>query len=93
VVIVNSSLFNPTPTLSSLVVSRFDMRPDVQEFNLAGASFTQLSLHASIPSVPTMLYIHRVMYLCSAPLDVQEKKAGAPPIPPSVSPSAVSSLR
>ena len=36
VLIVNCSLFNPTPSLSAMVVNHFKMRSDIVSFNLAG---------------------------------------------------------
>jgi hypothetical protein len=35
-IITNSSLFNPDPALTSMVAAHFKMRPDIEEFNLAG---------------------------------------------------------
>lgn len=35
-IVVNSSLFNPSPSMADLVVEHFGMRPDVQQFFLAG---------------------------------------------------------
>lgn len=36
ILIVNCSLFNPTPSLSSMIVNKFKMRSDIQSYNLAG---------------------------------------------------------
>lgn len=35
-VVVNSSLFNPDPSHSTMVAERFKLRPDVQRFDLGG---------------------------------------------------------
>ena len=36
ILIVNCSLFNPTPSLSAMVVNHFGMRPDIKSYNLSG---------------------------------------------------------
>lgn len=36
IVIVNCSLFNPTPSLSAMLVHHFKMRPSVITYNLSG---------------------------------------------------------
>lgn len=36
ILIVNCSLFNPTPSLSALVINRFGLRQNVKSYNLAG---------------------------------------------------------
>ncbi|RWW65060.1 hypothetical protein BHE74_00027671 [Ensete ventricosum] len=36
ILIVNSGLFNPTPSLASMIINRFKMREDVKSFNLGG---------------------------------------------------------
>ena len=33
---MNCSLFNPTPSLSAMVVNHFGMRPDIKSYNLSG---------------------------------------------------------
>ena len=38
-VVVNSSLFNPDPSMPTMVAERFGMRPDVQQFFMAGMPF------------------------------------------------------
>ncbi len=36
ILVVNCSLFNPTPSLSAMVVNKYKMREDVQSYNLSG---------------------------------------------------------
>ncbi|WOL05916.1 hypothetical protein Cni_G14647 [Canna indica] len=36
ILVVNCSLFNPTPSLASMIVNRYKMREDVKSFNLGG---------------------------------------------------------
>ena len=36
ILVVNCSLFNPTPSLSAMIVNHFKMRGDVLSYNLAG---------------------------------------------------------
>ena len=36
ILVVNCSLFNPTPSLSAMIINHFRMRSDVTSFNLAG---------------------------------------------------------
>jgi predicted naringenin-chalcone synthase len=36
ILVVNCSLFNPTPSLSAMVVNHFKMRGDIISYNLAG---------------------------------------------------------
>ena len=36
ILVVNCSLFNPTPSLSAMIVNHFKMRGDILSFNLAG---------------------------------------------------------
>lgn len=36
ILIVNCSLFNPTPSLTAMIINKFKMREDVKNFNLAG---------------------------------------------------------
>lgn len=36
ILIVNCSLFNPTPSLSAMIINKFKMRSDIHSYNLAG---------------------------------------------------------
>lgn len=36
ILIVNCSLFNPTPSLSSMIVNHYKLRPDIKSYNLGG---------------------------------------------------------
>jgi len=36
VLVINCSLFSPTPSLCAMVISKFNMRGDIQSFNLSG---------------------------------------------------------
>jgi 3-ketoacyl-CoA synthase len=36
ILIVNCSLFNPTPSLSSMIVNHYELRPDIKSYNLGG---------------------------------------------------------
>lgn len=36
ILVVNCSLFNPTPSLSAMIINKFKMRSDILSYNLAG---------------------------------------------------------
>lgn len=36
ILVVNCSLFNPTPSLSAMIINKYKMREDIQSYNLAG---------------------------------------------------------
>lgn len=38
--VVNCSLFNPTPSLSAMIINHFKMRSDIDSFNLGGRGTT-----------------------------------------------------
>lgn len=57
IVIVNSGMFNPTPSLTSMLVNYFKMRPDVKTFHLGG-----MGCSAGLISVDLAKDLLRVYY-------------------------------
>ncbi|KMZ60595.1 3-ketoacyl-CoA synthase [Zostera marina] len=57
VVVVNCSLFSPSPSLSAMVVNRYKMRNDVLSFNLSGMGCSAGLL--SVELVRNLLQVHR----------------------------------
>lgn len=45
ILVVNCSLFNPTPSLSAMIVNHFKMRSNVLSYNLAGVLCNSSPLH------------------------------------------------
>lgn len=50
VVVTNCSLFNPTPSLSSMIVNHYKMRTDVQTFHLGGMGCSASPLAVNVAS-------------------------------------------
>ena len=65
VVIVNSSLFSPTPSFTALVVNRYGLRHDVVTHNLSGmgcsAGIIAIDLAKHLLQVPKLLRADRVL--------------------------------
>ena len=40
ILVVNCSLFNPTPSLASMIINHFKMRSNIISYNLSGESVT-----------------------------------------------------
>nr|AGK30003.1 3-ketoacyl-CoA synthase [Gossypium raimondii] len=60
ILVVNCSLFNPTPSLSSMIINKYKMRGNIKSFNLGG-----MGCSASVISVDLakdMLQVHRNNY-------------------------------
>ncbi|XP_063933997.1 uncharacterized protein LOC135145791 [Zophobas morio] len=57
ILIVNCSLFNPTPSLSSMVVNKFKMRNDIRSYNLSGMGCSAGLI--SIDLAKDLLQVHR----------------------------------
>ena len=64
ILVVNCSLFNPTPSLSAMIINHFKMRSNIVSYNLAGMGCSagviavnlakellQASLHTNVPSL------------------------------------------
>ncbi|MCO5580653.1 hypothetical protein L7F22_034523 [Adiantum nelumboides] len=60
IVVINSSLFNPTPSLSAYLVRTLNMRSNVKTFNLAGMGCSAGLL--SIGLAKDLLKVHRNSY-------------------------------
>lgn len=65
VLVVNSSLFNPTPSLSAMVVNRYKMRGDIKSLNLGGMGCSAGVI--AIDLAKDLLQAHRNSYaiVCS----------------------------
>ncbi|MFQ6657849.1 hypothetical protein Gotur_027354, partial [Gossypium turneri] len=60
ILVVNCSLFNPTPSLSSMIINKYKMRGNIKSFNLGG-----MGCSASVIAVDLakdMLQVHRNNY-------------------------------
>ena len=47
--VLNCSLFNPTPSLTAMVINHFKMRSDIISYNLGGESGSGLKCLLSLP--------------------------------------------
>ncbi len=57
ILIVNCSLFNPTPSLAAMIVNRFKFKDSIQSYNLSGqgCSAGTISIHLA----QQLLQVHR----------------------------------
>ncbi|XP_051150870.1 3-ketoacyl-CoA synthase 9-like [Andrographis paniculata] len=60
ILVVNSSLFNPTPSLSAMIVNRYKLRGNVLSFNLGGMGCSAGVI--AIDLAKDLLQIHRNTY-------------------------------
>ncbi|CAA7035597.1 unnamed protein product [Microthlaspi erraticum] len=60
IVIVNSSTFNPTPSLSAMVVNKYKLRSNIKSFNLGGMGCSAGVI--AIDLAKDMLQLHRNTY-------------------------------
>ncbi|KAG9135085.1 hypothetical protein Leryth_011585 [Lithospermum erythrorhizon] len=60
VLVVNCSLFNPTPSLSAMIVNKYKLRGNIKSFNLGGMGCSAGII--SIDLARDMLQIHRKTY-------------------------------
>ncbi|KAG8389938.1 hypothetical protein BUALT_Bualt01G0030900 [Buddleja alternifolia] len=60
ILVVNSSLFNPTPSLSSMIVNRYKLRGNVKSFNLGGMGCSAGVI--AVDLAKDLLQVHRNTY-------------------------------
>ncbi|XP_047975201.1 3-ketoacyl-CoA synthase 4-like [Salvia hispanica] len=60
ILVVNSSLFNPTPSLSAVIVNRYKLRGNIKTFNLGGMGCSAGVI--SVDLAKDMLQLHRSTY-------------------------------
>lgn len=60
ILVVNCSLFNPTPSLSAMIVNKYKLRVDIKTFNLGGMGCSAGVI--AIDLAKDMLQIHRNTY-------------------------------
>ncbi|XP_050363040.1 3-ketoacyl-CoA synthase 4 isoform X2 [Argentina anserina] len=60
VVVVNCSLFNPTPSLSAMIVNKYKLRSNIRSFNLAGMGCSAGVI--AVDLAKDMLQVHRNTY-------------------------------
>uniref|UniRef100_A0A0D9XTQ8 3-ketoacyl-CoA synthase n=1 Tax=Leersia perrieri TaxID=77586 RepID=A0A0D9XTQ8_9ORYZ len=60
IVVVNCSLFNPTPSLSAMIVNHYKLRGDVKSYNLGGMGCSAGLI--SIDLAKQLLQVHRNSY-------------------------------
>ncbi|KAL0365527.1 UNVERIFIED_CONTAM: 3-ketoacyl-CoA synthase 4 [Sesamum angustifolium] len=60
VLVVNCSLFNPTPSLSAVIVNKYKLRGNIKSFNLGGMGCSAGVIAADLAK--DMLQIHRHTY-------------------------------
>jgi len=60
ILIVNCSLFNPTPSLSAMMINKYKMRSDIRNYNLSGMGCSAGII--SIDLAKDLLQVHRGCY-------------------------------
>ncbi|XP_043699617.1 3-ketoacyl-CoA synthase 4-like [Telopea speciosissima] len=60
ILVVNCSLFNPTPSLSAMIVNKYKLRSNIKTFNLGGMGCSAEVIALDI--VKDMLQVHRNTY-------------------------------
>lgn len=60
ILVVNCSLFNPTPSLSSMIVNKYKLRGNIKSFNLGGMGCSAGVI--AIDLAKDMLQVHRKTY-------------------------------
>lgn len=63
ILIVNCSLFNPTPSLSAMIVNHFKMKSNVVSYNLSGMGCSAGVIAISLAKELLQVSAHLVLYL------------------------------
>nr|USE57162.1 3-ketoacyl-CoA synthase [Brassica juncea var. juncea]CAA71898.1 fatty acid elongation 1 [Brassica juncea] len=62
ILVVNSSKFNPTPSLSAMVVNTFKLRSNIKSFNLGGMGCSAGVIAIAIDLAKDLLHVHKNTY-------------------------------
>ena len=60
ILVINCSLFSPTPSLCSMVANEFNMRPDLLSYNLSGMVGAYIVVFLMHVGMQCWNYIHRL---------------------------------
>ncbi|RZC89461.1 hypothetical protein C5167_027004 [Papaver somniferum] len=60
ILVVNSSLFSPTPSLSAMIINKYKLRGNIKSFNLGGMGCSAGVISADLAK--DMLQVHRNTY-------------------------------
>ena len=65
ILIINCSLFSPTPSLCSMVINEFQMRSDILSYNLSGMVRSRVHMSAPFTLVQYITEIKEEINCCS----------------------------
>ena len=70
---MNCSLFNPTPSLSAMVVNHFGMRPDIKSYNLSGmgcsAGIISIGLARELLQACSLHSLHAALHVSTCTME------------------------
>ncbi|CAD7695581.1 unnamed protein product [Ostreobium quekettii] len=65
ILIVNCSLFNPTPSLSAMIINHFKMRSDIRSYNLSGMGCSAGMISVSLANELLKVYPNQYVVIVS----------------------------